>query len=138
MALISWSESYSVNSPLLDQQHQKLFALINDLYDNLRQGKGDDALGKTLDALIGYARVHFVEEEALMTKYHYPGLAHHQDQHDHFVRTVFELQNDYRDGRLDLALPVLEFLKDWLSNHILKEDKAYAVYIQQVSGFEGW
>lgn len=129
MPLISWSETYSVNSPVLDGQHKKLFALINELDENLRLGKGEDVLGKTLDALIVYARVHFVEEEALMMQYNYPGLSLHQDQHDYFVRTVFELHNQHRDGRLDMADSVLDFLKDWLSDHILKQDKAYALYI---------
>ena len=132
MVSFTWSEAYSVNSPLLDGQHKKIFNLINTLQNNLGCENCDEELGKTLDALIDYARVHFAEEEKYLAQFNYPGLPDHQDQHDFFVRKVFELQSEYRDGRLDLAQPVLAFLQDWLTNHILGSDKCYAAYIAEL------
>ncbi len=52
MPLIQWNESFSVNVVEIDKQHQKLVGMINDLYDAMHQGKGNDVLGKIIDGLI--------------------------------------------------------------------------------------
>ena len=46
MAIIQWNDSLSVNVVEIDKQHQKLVAMINDLNDAMRQGKGKDASRK--------------------------------------------------------------------------------------------
>ena len=54
MALINWNNSMSVRVAKIDQQHQKLIAMINDLDDAMKQGKGKEVLGKVLSSLISY------------------------------------------------------------------------------------
>ncbi|HEY3311341.1 MAG TPA: bacteriohemerythrin [Anaerolineales bacterium] len=131
MPLMIWSDTYSLNFPIIDEQHQNLFLLVNQLYDSLHGNKGEFIMDKSLDALVAYARVHFIEEEVLMMKSNYPDQEFHQDQHDFFVRRVFELQSDYREGHLNLALPLLDFLTEWLSSHILRADKDIALHIER-------
>jgi hemerythrin len=36
------------------------------------------------------------------------------------------MQSNFRASKLVLSLDVMQFLKDWLSGHILTHDKAYA------------
>jgi len=48
MALVTWDQSYSVSVRRMDEQHQKLFALINALHDAMRQGKGQAAVQDTV------------------------------------------------------------------------------------------
>ncbi len=38
--LVTWSDKYSVNNFLMDSQHKKLVALINELYTAMKEGKG--------------------------------------------------------------------------------------------------
>jgi len=54
MALMQWNDSLSVNVGMIDKQHQKLVGMINELNDAMRQGKGKDILGKTLNELVAY------------------------------------------------------------------------------------
>ena len=63
MALIQWSSSLSVKVKQIDDEHQKLIKLINDLNDAMRVGKGKEALGKIINELVNYAAVHFNTEE---------------------------------------------------------------------------
>jgi hemerythrin len=44
MALIDWDASYSVQVDEIDQQHQKLIAMINELNEAMKQRKGKELL----------------------------------------------------------------------------------------------
>lgn len=125
MTLITWSDSYSVNSPEMDAQHKKLVAMINDLHDAMKDGHGKEALGRTLDGLIDYAGIHFADEEKLMVKVNFAELPAHKLEHEAFVKKAFKLQADFHTDQVVLSFTVMEFLKDWLVNHILKNDKKY-------------
>jgi hypothetical protein len=39
MGFTTWNDHYSVNVPEIDEQHKKLIALANQLYDAMRAGK---------------------------------------------------------------------------------------------------
>ncbi len=130
MAIMTWSDSYTVNSAAIDSQHKKLFTLVNDLHDAMMQGKGKDVLGATLDALMDYTRVHFGDEERMLEKLKYPELPNQKTEHTLFISKISELQAQHKAGKLAVTLPVLDFLKNWLVNHILKNDKKYAAYIK--------
>ena len=40
MALLTWTTEYSVAVEAIDKQHQKLFAMLNELHDAMKSGKG--------------------------------------------------------------------------------------------------
>ena len=129
MPIFSWSDSYSVNSPAMDAQHKQLINMINNLHDAMSSGKGKEVLGSTLDGLISYAQTHFVEEEKLMAKVNFAELAAHKVEHVAFVKKAVELQAEFHNSKAVLTFEVMDFLKDWLVNHILKNDKKYAPFV---------
>ena len=59
--------------------NKRLFALVNELHDAMRQHSGQAALAATLNELICSARVHFGAEEVLMEAFGYPGKPAAQD-----------------------------------------------------------
>ncbi len=126
MALFTWNDSYSVKVALCDQQHKKLFEIINQLADAMRVGKGNEIVSKTVGELLQYTRTHFQQEEALLKRANYPQLAPHQEQHKKFVADVEGLLKQTREGRAANSIQVLNLLRDWLVNHIQKTDKAYS------------
>ncbi len=126
MALFTWNDSYSVKVALCDQQHKKLFEIINELADAMRVGKGNEIVSKTVGELLQYTRTHFQQEEALLKRANYPQLAPHQEQHKKFVADVEGLLKQTREGRAANSIQVLNLLRDWLVNHIQKTDKAYS------------
>jgi hemerythrin len=132
MSLFIWSDSYSVHAAGIDAQHKKLFDLINSLHAAMIQGKGKEVLEQILDGLMDYTRVHFADEEKMLEKINYPDLQAHVAEHDAFIRKAYALQTDYRNGKLALTLPVMDFLKGWLINHILKTDKKYMPFVDKL------
>ena len=126
MALISWSDELSVKVNEIDDQHKKLISLMNNLHDAMRAKQGKQALEATLQELAAYTVYHFQTEEKYMQKFHYPGFAAHKAQHDAFVKKVSDFQKDFVAGRLGLSIEVMNFLRDWVSNHIKETDKKYS------------
>ena len=129
MALFTWNDSYSVKVAQCDEQHKKLFAIINDLADAMRMGKGQDAVGNTVGELLQYTRTHFQQEEELMKKAAYPQLAPHQELHKKFVADIEALQKQAQAGQKANSVKVLNMLRDWLVNHIQKTDKQYSAHL---------
>lgn len=76
-ATFQWKDSYSVKVAALDNQHKKLFDLVNELHVAMSQGHGKDVAGDVLRRLIDYTVHHFSAEETLMQKHNFPGLIAH-------------------------------------------------------------
>ena len=125
MELFQWSEKYSVGNFLIDGQHKRLVSMINQLHESMRDGKGKETLQKILDDLVRYTKEHFLTEEAMMKKANYPGYAAHKAEHDKLTEKAVDLQKAYADGKAPLTMDVLNFLKNWLTNHIEGTDKKY-------------
>lgn len=131
MAFINWNESYSVHIKQLDEQHKKLFQIVNALYDAMKNGKGNDVLAGVFDELINYTKLHFSTEENLLNIHNYPNLTAHKMEHERLVNQVLDLQKQFMDGGAALSIKVSNFLKEWLMNHIKKSDIAYSKYLKQ-------
>jgi len=130
MSLLQWEDRFSVGVDHFDRQHRVLVDLINELHDAMRAGKGQQELGGILEKLIQYTRVHFTNEEEWMVQYQYPAYPEHRASHENLTRQVLEFQRQYKDGTIGLSVQMIHFLKEWLVNHILGEDKAYSPFFQ--------
>lgn len=126
MPLYDWNASYSVKVKRCDDDHKKLFALINDLHEAMQAGKGAKVIQKVADELEQYAKFHFSAEEALMAGTKYPALATHRIEHQNFVRSVAKFR---REGITNQSIAVLTFMNDWLVNHIKRTDQQYSAHL---------
>lgn len=129
MALIRWDSSLSVGINEIDGQHQKLIGMINDLNEEMRQGKGKEILGRLLTALVAYTGTHFRTEETYFDQFRYPETDSHKREHEAFVRKVVEFKAGFEAGRLGLSLQIMDFLSHWLQNHIKGVDKQYGPFL---------
>ena len=127
---ITWSRELSVQVDLFDDQHKKLLALIGDLYERMEEGAGQDALMDTLKNLIEYTGYHFSSEEKNFKQYSYPNARVHIEQHQSLVAKANELYKGLQKGEGVLSIEVLDFLQDWVLNHIQKTDKEYAAFFK--------
>ncbi len=131
MAFINWSDKLSVGVQQMDMQHKRLVELINELYEAMNSGKGNDVLGGVLNGLITYTKTHFKAEEQLMQQYGYANFPGHKKLHDELTSQVVELNEKIKSGQAVTAVSVGYFLKDWLQNHIMIEDMKYGQFIAQ-------
>jgi len=129
MALLNWNDSFNVNIKLFDSQHKQLFDLINQLHDAMMVGKGKEIMENVLKSLINYTNTHFADEERLLKFQGYPDLERQVTEHRLFVLQIAEFQKKYTDGNAAITQVTLNFLRDWLQNHIKVEDKKYSEFL---------
>lgn len=129
MALINWNPTYSVGIKEIDNQHMKLVELVNELHDGMKAGKGKETLGNILNELTKYTAFHFGYEEQLFDKYTYPETTMHKRQHQDLVAQVIDYKTNFESGKAVLSMDIMNFLRDWLANHIAGSDKKYTAFL---------
>ena len=135
--MIVWDESLAVGVAEIDEQHQAIIRLINDLA--ARQGQAEEAdAAKALAFLRAYLHDHFDLETELMLDLGYPELDAHRQQHELFANHVifFEIEKEFGVVSEQMLADILVFLKEWFISHITKEDKALGDFVrtQALSG----
>ena len=130
MALITWSDSYSIKIPTMDNQHKKLVAIINEFHDHQKQGKSKEIMEKTFNDLLDYTKTHFSEEEKFLEQNSYNQLTEHKKIHKDLIAQVTNYLNKFKSGESVVAMEINKFLQDWLINHITQEDMKYSEFIR--------
>jgi hemerythrin len=131
MSLITWNDSLSVNIREFDEHHKKIVGLLNDLFDAVSTRKGSSAIGPVLGELIDYTSYHFAAEEKLMNGHSFPWAAGHKLEHDALTAKVLDFQRQFTEGKAMVDLALLNFLKDWLTKHIMGTDKKYSPFLNE-------
>ncbi len=132
--VLTWNdEIYSVGIKKMDDQHKVLVGLINALHGQ-KDAKDKAFIEKVFATLVQYTINHFGDEEKILKRMHFPDFDLHHKQHENFIKTVSDLkgQFDREDGQARvMALELLtKFLAEWLTHHILVEDKIYGKYLE--------
>ena len=127
MNVIEWDDAFSVGVARLDADHRLLMEMINQLCEAWQAGKDGLVLAKLFEALQVYADVHFTREEAVLEALGYDGLEAQRRAHAGLRAAVLA----FRDRHLNAAQPealtseTAQFLRAWLLDHILGEDRKY-------------
>lgn len=127
MDLMKWTPDLSLDHPLIDEQHQKLFDIVNLLIKNVDVNQ--EFIKKTLVDLKTYSELHFSEEEAILADRNYPGLEDHKFEHRFFLRRITSFCKEVVDENNELSKKMLEFLADWIKHHTFEEDQDYKKYL---------
>jgi hemerythrin len=69
-----------------------------------------------------------------MLEYEYPGYERHKEEHEKFKVQITQFLKEHNEGTLILSFPILVFLRDWLSSHVLDTDKQYGPYLKEKMG----
>ena len=131
MALLTFDKTYSVGIQFVDDQHARLFDTLNELHAAMLKGQVKAVAGRLLQDLLAYTRSHFSAEEAMLAKAKYPGLGEHQSKHRKLTAQVADYVERYKRGEAALSVHLINFLRDWLTSHILREDRAYSAWLSR-------
>jgi hemerythrin len=124
--MYKWEEKYSTGIQSIDSQHKEIFNYLNSLLDAMKLGQADKVLFQIVLELEKYAIVHFQKEEFFFERFNYSAASEHIQEHRLFMQKVASLKSDLKSGKMVISIELLNFLKDWIDNHILISDKAYS------------
>lgn len=127
---IEWSDDFATTVHCVDEQHKKLVFMVNDLHKAMTAGKGNEALADVLTGLKEYVIQHFGDEEKWQQQAGYPGFLHHKKIHTQFVAKLVDLESNFKEGRVGISMELMDFLKDWLLQHIMGTDQKYVPYLK--------
>ncbi|MBP7811790.1 MAG: hemerythrin family protein [Candidatus Moranbacteria bacterium] len=123
--MLEWEERYSVGVALIDQQHQQMFRMINDLADIIHGVPDAKRVTELLAAIVLYKRAHFATEEEYFKQFNYEGAAEHITEHRKFDEALTGLTEKHAGDTFGLAFELIDFLEDWLIQHLLNTDQKY-------------
>ncbi len=130
-----WKQAYAAGIPIIDEQHRGLFAVLNSLHYAVANNFGDHMLEPTIEMVKAYARSHFMTEELLFQQYGYPDAQHHAELHEKLTQAIFDVGQESVFSQDPTQF--LQFLKDWLNQHILVEDHKYRDWFTETKQVRG-
>jgi hemerythrin len=130
MSFLDWENKYKVNVEIIDEQHEHLFEIVNNMYDSIVRGDEQNALEEILSELIDYTVYHFETEEKLFKDYGYPEYDEHKNQHDDLCKQALELQEQFKLKVVTITFEVMDFLRGWLQDHTTSSDLKFADFMR--------
>lgn len=131
MNIVEWKPEYSVAVESIDKDHQKLFEIVNRLFRSMSKGEGSKIISSLVDELQSYTIYHFNREETFFRLTNYPNAYIHQQEHASFIVKVKDFKQKINSGNVSFSPDLLEFLRDWLMNHIMNSDKMYSEHLKK-------
>ncbi len=123
--VLIWTDAIKVGVDAIDSDHQVLVSMLNRL---MRRSTDEADVDDIIDELIDYTQHHFAREEAIMEAYGYPDYERHCNLHQRLIDDVNQQAESWSNESSQENLDLLrKFLKNWLFNHILKEDAKIAI-----------
>jgi len=119
-----WNDLFSVDNGELDSQHKGMFDLANSIENDL----GEEQIKKNIIDLYKYTREHFVTEEQMMRKTKYSKFDEHQRFHKELIVKLDKIST--KSFTEESVFSFMTFIYDWLTHHILDQDKDFAHFVQ--------
>lgn len=130
-----WKERYMLDLADIDTQHQKLFDIGSRIY-YLTQANDDhdhyDEITSVLSELLHYTEYHFKYEEDLLKQHAYPELPAQTKEHAYYIEKINSIAaRDIDDNQQGAIEEIVDFLSQWITSHIVFEDRKYAAYLKE-------
>jgi len=129
--LVVWEDRYATGVQQVDEQHQRLVILTNELYEACLTGNEEkEAVFKTaMSRMVDYVREHFAAELVILERIKYPRFHEHKQQHATLVQDILEAVKEHDEGKPFVPNNFVRTLKDWVFGHIAIYDRLYADYV---------
>ncbi len=130
MEKIKWTPDLSVGVSEIDEQHQKLYAIIDELIKAQKDVLDKKAILGILAQLVDYSDYHFRTEDNYMIENNYPLFLSHRKEHLAYIKKMGTLIDTLENKETTVTGDILEFLCEWWQSHISESDMKYARYIK--------
>ncbi len=137
MAKLLWKSQYETGIPIIDEQHKRLFELLEQVQDAVASGNTQEEIRDLVQALMADTREHFRTEEAIMAHHGFPDLLAHIREHELLMEKLEDLHHRFEENQDSMALMMSTFMGGWLRHHINEGDFSYAQFIKSGQATSG-
>ena len=122
--MLIWDEKFATGHKVIDDDHRRLFDLVNHLYLALKHGFAARETNAVVDDLFEYAETHFAREEQLMDRVRCSvtgaNCAAHKILREKIAAWKLRLESDGPSEML--LMDIHHHLSLWLIHHIQQLD----------------
>ena len=135
---LDWREEWNSGSEIIDEQHQALITLANEVV-NLTLADIDEAeANQILDGIIQHVIKHFKEEEEILSALGYPYVKNHEQLHDELIKRAEQLEVAYIKKEVKLSAFFSFLLDEVIVGHMLDADTKFFPYIEMYNETSGY
>lgn len=128
-----WSDNLTMYNRTVDQQHIKLFEMVNEILDHERLYPKSEQFAIILSNISDYGLEHFRTEEQYMREIGYPNVDEHAKEHRKYLFNVAMFNTNFKDVNHTDPKTVLRFVKGWWYSHIMISDMDVCKFISSKS-----
>ncbi len=129
---MKWNATMNIGIEAIDADHQKLFAMLDEVDALLRRHASIEEVEHALERIVDYTVYHFRREEALLEGNGYPAWQEHKTSHDRFVAQAADILARFRAGQHNAVnQEVVSSVRAWLADHVTKDDMAYKPFLRE-------
>lgn len=125
--MLKWKDEYGTGVESIDEQHKKLFEIAGRAYELIKNQfiiDKYDMIVEVINELKEYTIYHFQEEEKYMIENGYKKIFTHKVVHSDLIQKLNEIDfNKIENNQDKYLLDLLNFIVNWIDEHILKNDK---------------
>lgn len=129
MPYFQWNDSLLTGIRTIDDQHKHLVDMVNELHDNVQPSGQLCPAPELVARLKTYAAEHFHIEEGYMQAFAYPEFEAHLKEHQSFNAAAQTFEDNCANGSAN-APEVLDFIKQWLTEHITGVDMKMGRFLE--------
>ncbi|MCA9400487.1 MAG: hemerythrin family protein, partial [Candidatus Omnitrophica bacterium] len=117
---LEWDDKFSTGDQTIDNQHRKLFQMINQFGDDIIGGTWPQTTEKTLKFLGEYVQSHFQHEEKCMVEKKCPVAEKNVVAHKAFIDAFVGFNNRIQDegASEEIVVELHQTATQWLVKHI--------------------
>ncbi len=127
-----WTDDLSIGNVRIDNDHKKLLEAYDDLVDLIDHDGSNEDFAKILSKMTDYVFKHLKNEEKYMEEFGYPKLKEHQQFHRDYNYKVAMYNFDLLKSNPPNPHEIIEYIREWWMNHILKHDMDYENYKRSI------
>ncbi len=126
-----WKEIYSVQNPMIDTEHKKLFEIAQEAFIDVDPLQKSIKIKNVLTKLYDYMKTHFKHEEEYMKEINYPLIEEHKKLHHKIIEDINSLVRRLPSLNEELFEKELAKLIDIaLVHHIIQEDRKIISWVK--------
>ncbi|HAM97783.1 MAG TPA: hypothetical protein DCQ26_04165 [Marinilabiliales bacterium] len=123
--LLDWVPEFRLDIAEMDEQHQQLIHLANQMFASFKLDKNKKEIKDNLRSFVDFASYHFGNEENYFEQFGLQSAKDHLLEHKQFIKEITQFQTDYAANKVKFLDGTMNFIKNWLHQHFTGTDRDY-------------